>query len=497
MSAPGLVAGNTGPTSAPGLPSSPARRAALFALAFGIVLVGLAAPGLDNHFWSEEAEFLRSAAEALSDPSAIARLQAYAFFPVTRIVVAAQVAVLGDSPAAVHGFDLALHVLNGILLAALFGRWLSSPVPAALAAGAWMISRHTSEAVFWMGTRQHSLAFLFAMISLHAMDRRRPVLAGVALVLAAWSKEVGLFALPIAALRLLALSPTGSPSGRAFYALRGVLPLAVASAFAYAVRAVVVSGTTGTGLPPAGILGADSLQKYAYYLLQYSELTMLPWQSPVVPVLAIALVLAVFARGSALARVGLAWTLVSLLPFLLLPKFSPRYSLFPYAGFLLLVSATWCALSAPTRRRIAAPAAIAYALLMLFQAYVVFLDERDHDMRSRFVERLAADYARVAPDIADGPLAIRPVSGVDVQPLVNALCRVPKPNAPIPDGLWGILPAEDLVGMVELTRGRVWRSAADVPAGAPILVHTGERFVVESFTGTETGVVIAGRLDPR
>ncbi len=464
----------------------------LIAAVFALFPVALAWPGLDNFFWCEEAATIRWVGAILEDPSRLFDFYGIAFYPVTMAITTLQVMLLGATPTAIHGTDLALHVANGILLAGLFARWLKDPVVAALAALAWMLSRHTDEAIFWMGARQHALALFFALLAFHAdeLGRRR---WSVACVLAAvLCKEVGLLVVLLLTLRHYHLAEAGSVGQRIGDALRLTWrPWALAAVYLLFRGAVVLYGPRegqALGIPEL------PLHKVAYLPLQYLELSFLPWDRTTTLLVAAVVYALAFWQGSAISRFGLTWMLVSLLPFQPLTHFSSRYALFPFAGFLLAVAGIWNCLS-PARKLALQVPALALAIgYLLFQGYIVFLDEKDYGMRAGFVAQLAGEYHSVAPQIPDGPVAVMPVSGLDAQPVVNERCFIPKLNAPILHGLWGIIPADDLVGLVEFSRGRAWIPADTAPLGSPLLVHGGDTFVVTTLTESETRPLIFGRL---
>lgn len=466
----------------------PVRDAVLLAAALGFFPLLLAWPGLDNFYWCEDGATIRWAGEVLADPSAYFRFYGRSFYPVAMAAVALPLGLFGSAPFAVHLADLVLHLANGILLAALFARWTRDPVPAAMAALAWMLSRHTDEAYFWLSSRQHALAFFLALAAWHADEsgRRRAsaFLAGLAML----SKETGALVVAWMTLRWWWAGGCGLKEALA----RTRWAWAVALGYA-AFRVLAVLGGVREGYPTAWIPDGAA-GKLAYLVLQYLEVTVLPWDSAWSVVSALALVGTAAWFGNGFVRLGLAWLVLGILPVLPLPTYASRYALHPYAGLLLAAVAGWGMLSPARRRAATALAVTLYVPFVLYQGYVVFLDEKDYDMRSRFVEQLARDYRSVADEVPEGPIAAVSVAGVDVRPVIRERLFVPKPIAPIPTGPWGIIPTEDLVGIVEFERGRTWIAAASAPPGATLLVHHGDTWSVERLRPGDTRPTSYGRL---
>lgn len=469
------------------------RDAMLFAAVFALFPLANAWSGLDNYFWCEEGATIRWVGAILDDPVRLFDFYGIAFYPVTMAVMTLQIMVLGASPTAVHGTDLALHVLNGVLLAGLFARWLKDPVVAALAALAWMLSRHTDEAIFWMGARQHALAFLFVLLAWHADERGRRNWSVVCAVAAVLSKEVGLLIVPLVTARRMLLTEAVAIRERIRASLAATWRLWALAAAYLAFRAIVAFFGGNDGRQALGISGLP-LHKVAYLPLQFIELGFLPWERNTTLLVALVIFGLAFWRGSALSRFGFAWMFLALLPFQPLTHFSSRYTLFPFAGFLIAVAGFWLSLSHARKATLQVPVLALIIGALFYQGYIVFLDEKDYDMRSRFVEQLAREYESVAAQVPDGLVAVMPVSGLDAQPVVNERCFIPKLNAPISNGLWGIIPAEDLVGLVEFSRGRAWIPAGSAPPGSTLLVHRGDTFVVTVLTESETRPLVFGRL---
>lgn len=464
------------------------RDAAILAAAFAIFPLILAGPGLDNFYWCEDGATIRWAGEVLADPSAYFRFYGRSFYPVAMAAVALPLGLFGSAPFTVHLADLVLHLANGILLAALFARWTRDSVPAAMAALAWMISRHTDEAYFWLSSRQHALAFFFALAAWHADESGKRRASALLAVLAMLSKETGALVVALMTLRWW---------WAAGFSLRGAVVRtgwAWGAAIGYAVfRIIAVLSGAREGYPTAWIPDGAA-GKFAYLILQYLEVTVIPWDSAWSVVSAMILVGVAARFGNGFVRLGLAWMVLGILLVLPLPTYASRYALHPYAGLLLVVVAGWSMLSAARRRASTAIAIAFYVPFVLYQGYVVFLDEKDYDMRSRFVEQLARDYRAVADEVPDGPIAAVSVAGVDVRPVILERLFVPKPIAPIPAGPWGIIPAEDLVGLVEFERGRTWIAAESAPLGATLLVHHGDTWSVERLLPGDTRPTSFGRL---
>lgn len=101
--------------------------------------------------------------------------------------------LFGDSPKAFHLVQVALAILNSILLF-FFLRTLFNPLVAFLAAAVFLVHPANSEAVQYVSNYQD---ILFMLFGLAAMNVRNTFFAAPLLLLAALSKETGLLFLPL------------------------------------------------------------------------------------------------------------------------------------------------------------------------------------------------------------------------------------------------------------------------------------------------------------
>ncbi len=99
----------------------------------------------------------------------------------------------GENPLYFHLTNLAIHLINGLLvfLAAqsVFGL---SEASAVLAGGVFLLHPLASEAVVYISGRSELLATVFILLSVLLFAKSRYVLAGIAMFLAIASKEIGL-----------------------------------------------------------------------------------------------------------------------------------------------------------------------------------------------------------------------------------------------------------------------------------------------------------------
>ena len=111
--------------------------------------------------------------------------------------------IAGDEPALYHMGNLALHLLNGVLLWAVVRRMV--PALALWATGLFLLHPLASSAVAYVTGRADLLVVLFTLLALWCGLQRGWWLVGVplALLAAAMSKEVGVLAVPLVTLTLM------------------------------------------------------------------------------------------------------------------------------------------------------------------------------------------------------------------------------------------------------------------------------------------------------
>lgn len=174
--------------------------------------------------------------------------------------------VFGPSPRASHLTNVALHMINGMLVYAIVGTWLA-PAAAATAAGVFLLSPIQTEAVAYVASRSELLATAFALVafwlSLKPLVWWRSALLWLAVVAAVSAKESAVVIVPLIALHDYIIGRRLS-RGR-------VLALAV-PALGIAASVIRFDFTTRTD---ADALGYMALQATAVW--RYVGLTIVPY----------------------------------------------------------------------------------------------------------------------------------------------------------------------------------------------------------------------------
>ncbi|MFM7201100.1 MAG: hypothetical protein ACKO6N_09945 [Myxococcota bacterium] len=173
--------------------------------------------------------------------------------PLVTLSFALQHALTGLLPWPLHGVNVLLHLLNGVLLE----RWLRPKLGAqgaALAVAFWLLHPTAVEAVAWISGRTDLLALHLGLLALLAWERARAgagwtydLFAGVALVGAGASKEVAFLFWPLLALSLIPTSAAARWRGASLLLLSGGLSL---WARVESLRAVAVEPPALTVLEP-------------------------------------------------------------------------------------------------------------------------------------------------------------------------------------------------------------------------------------------------------
>jgi Flp pilus assembly protein TadD len=250
--------------------------------------------------------------------------------PVYWITLALDHAFWGVNPAGFHLTNLLLHVANGFLGFVLLRRLRVSLAVSSAASLLWLSLPINSEVVTWISARAYSLSGVFILLSLLTglwYLRRGQILALICYfgfsLFALLSHEQGVLILPLTLLIAFADGSSERPARRLWAALVGVEIAAGAVYFALK-HAVGAHAATG-----AAAIKSFGLVFWQYVLLIIFPIHMSVERSTSMPadVFSVAAVTAwigliglagtiFFLRKKApTATFGLAWLLVSLLPF--------------------------------------------------------------------------------------------------------------------------------------------------------------------------------------
>lgn len=172
-----------------------ARRAALCGLL--VLTAWLYAPTLTHGYQYEDVNWLEGRPVVWQVPS--------------RALAAWSHAVVGDRPAVDHAINVALHLVNGALVAAVGGA-LASPAASYGAAAVFLLHPLNSAAVSYLTARTDLLMTLWVLLAVWVSLGsfawwRLPLVLG-ACVLAAMSKEIGVVSLGLVALTAVLWSPS-------------------------------------------------------------------------------------------------------------------------------------------------------------------------------------------------------------------------------------------------------------------------------------------------
>jgi len=433
----------------------------------------LAFKGLDNFFWCEDLWWISRVGLLQHNFFEIFKVYGRDFNPFFIAFLYAFFKVFGMNVFAINFFGILLHFLNGLLIVILFSKILKREIMAGVISLLFLISRHTDETVFWMAALPHAFSFFFGFLSwnlLEAKSKKLKILGYFSFVFSLLSKETGFVVLFLIFLKNLFFE------GGKF---KKRLKLAFVKArilflifFVYLILRLFIFTPTHLG---DVYKISFALKKFSFVFFGLFEIPVY-WDSFFTVLKAILFITVLFIIGDKITKFSIFWILVSLFPFLFLHKHSPRYTLFAYPGFLLLLCGIYLQLEKAFKKGVVYPAIAIFLAMLVYQSYYFSSDELDYDMRADFVKKLWEQYQIIAPQVSDGPVVIIPRSERDAQAYINYKCRVPKLNAYIKNGLWKIVVPWYVVGAVEFERGRVWVKDESIKKARP-LIHRDEGFL--------------------
>ena len=381
------------------LPAAPNRRSWLLPLGYGALLF---LPMLRNQFWLDDYGWVSSAMDGVRNPAHLIGLAKTDLRPLVNLTFAVNFLVSDLNPVGYYLFNLALHLANTWLVMRLAAR-VSRDSTVALVTGFLFAGAFANygQAVVWISGRTGLLADLLMLACLLAhlswLEGGRPrdrTWTAVWFGLAFLAKESAVVLLPLMLLvewvhgrRLRELLSLATARAYAPYAvvLIGYLSLQfgflrknspildleyrlgwhVVTNFAeYLARMVIpVNATTMMVAVPAGLHAALAVAQTVLMIA--------------LPVLGIVLLVRPVPRW---VKFGVAWTVISLLPYLAFTfRTSTRYLYGPSVGFALVVawllSPAWAGMPAAARGRIARAAVVA---LLLVQAVVINVVIHEH-----------------------------------------------------------------------------------------------------------------------
>ena len=386
------------PSPRPSAPSSRALVAASAALVVAIALVY--APGrhadflsLDDTTYITENPYVRAGLTTPGIRHAFLGSRGALWMPITFLSHMVDVEVFGLDPTGPHLVNIALHVLNAILLLCLLLRATRAIAPSIAVAAIFALHPLRVESVAWIAERKDVLSACFGLLTLHAWVSyvRRPTFARYLVVvsgtaLALLSKPM-LVSLPLLML-LLDVWPLRrlQGDGGARLRLRDVLldkvPLLLLAAGTAAVT--LLSAHADASMPtlaerPFAARLAHAAAAYVWYgwktlwptdlAVLYPYPTWAAWQIVgAAVVLALAATVAVVSwRRAPWIAIGLGWFAIGLFPVVGFFQagsqgMADRFTYLPGVGFAVAVAWTLDAfVRAPRARAALGGAAVVYA----------------------------------------------------------------------------------------------------------------------------------------
>jgi hypothetical protein len=321
--------------------------------------------------------------------------------PVIRLWFALAVTACGQSTACYHWLQLGLHATAGALLFALTWRLLRHRWLSTLATAIFMISPGYAEAVLWISCATEVLCAIFMLtailLAVRAADRASPaasLLSALAALASLFSHEAG------AALFLLI---------PAVFALTGRLQhLRVSALWPFALVAIAFVAATLLANARNPILMGGEYRPGVHMVRHALDYLVSLYIGPhdltgYLTMTALVVLVAVF--GSTAARLGLAWMLIAMLPFLgFVAGNTSRYLYTPTMGFGWMVAALLVSAHGQLVRRSLRPHAAAAAVAVLAAFIVIrfasFTKDAIRDRLDWFAayEAYATAFERSRPD---------------------------------------------------------------------------------------------------
>jgi hypothetical protein len=343
------------------------------------------------------------------DPANLLHLRAR-FKPVFEIYFWLGSAVFGRSTVGFHAASLIVHVFNGWLLLAIARRLGMRPVFAFLTALLFVVQPAFVSTVAWVGAVAESLVVLFGCTSAYAVlkfresSRRAWLAAALAsFTLALFAHESGVVFLPIILLVDHVAAGRGWP-GRDL--LRISWPFVLLTG-AYLVMTFTANTPEYLGQEIGYRAGPHVIRKVFDYIaaIYVGERKLLSH-------VLVALVLAtVLWKGSARARLGMAWMILGILPFAPFEiGIMGRYTYVPAIGFTILLGEGLAFLHGRLSRRSTALAnGVVLVLALAIGARSVHFARdgvKDHFMMAERYRLFLADLRQERSGIADGTLVV-------------------------------------------------------------------------------------------
>jgi hypothetical protein len=358
-------------------------------LAAAAILAGVVAliyrPAVSAFFFEDDFQWLVS--RWAFEPAQLLSLEGRTHFyrPVIELYFWVGAAVFGRSPAAFHVASIALHALNGLLLA-LVAAAVGRPAPWAWVTGLlFVVQPAYVDAVAWVGAIAEAIGACFGSIAMLGLLRYRTTSRGAWLALAAGSYALALLTHESSAVFLPLLVLADWTAGRIVWRPANLAatyaPFAVITAAYLAVDLVVNA---------QHYLISEGQYRIGWHMVrnvfEYTASLYVGERTPVAHALVAAVMVVIAVRGTAIARFGLAWMIVAMLPFLPFTFANvSRYAYLPAAGFALVLTEALASLDRWLARREVARRALITGTLaaVLALRFAVFAAKGVEDFAER------------------------------------------------------------------------------------------------------------------
>jgi len=390
--------------------TGPRLRVPVF-LALAAVVVVAFAPAVDIFLTSDDFEWLDASYELVRNPLASFELVNRQFRPVVKWTFLVDYLVFAQHAAGYMATNLAIHLLNSVLLCAFLARLLRKPLLAAAAAAAFAISPLHSQAVLWASCRGDTLLltlWLAALLLLHEgsvrPSRRFLTAALIVALLGAGAKESWVvFPLIATAFPVLVMGQSLLSSLRDLKVLWLGLGLYLG---VFLVIPALSGSSSFTYYADFGPLAA--ILKASRTLLRFIGLDRLgqdPWMAVgLAGAIVLGALLVAVRTKNRCAQWAILWTLLTIgiaSPF----EFTVlRHNYIPLAGFWMVVAAfaNRGLVSADNhghRKLVTVVLGIVTVIGLAFQSLALQLEIDDYRQYGEIHRRLYQDFTEIAPSL--------------------------------------------------------------------------------------------------
>jgi hypothetical protein len=358
----------------------------LAAAGLTIILALAYLPAHDVYLAGDDFAWLDESYQVWSHPLSVLEPINNFFRPLIKLSFLLDYTLCGTATSCYMATNIAVHILNALLLLALLRRHCKGPAPALFGAVSFGLSPLHSEAVLWASGRPSSMLLPFMLGALLVLDGKRSD---------ALARRLGFLVLTVGALGTKETWIILPPLATSYLMAQGVTPVTALRRTAAAWLLVCAYMLVFFVLPvlldtstPAHYTGLDipyAMHKTSLLLLKLVALDTLitgPVTAPLVVTTVAALTLAwLIRRKHYLALWGAGWTFLSLVIYAPMPYAPLRYNYLPVAGFWIMVvavlGAEWPAIRAALRLRAALAMMILVTLALGYWSWLAVSLQRE------------------------------------------------------------------------------------------------------------------------